>query len=236
MATIGQRSWTAVVGRRIFLLIWQAGRGPPMASTFIEHQWSSPYQRVRLQAGTPGSHIVQHDPSMAFDSDPNRDGVKPISSSKVMASPSRLNPAMHASSRFKSWPRSISSACHHHGRIHHDPPMVGPIHFRQPPDQLHQWQITEPVQDPGASIGLRLADLHGSSTAEHGPPRTFPPGSNERPNPIWADPYLHINWIMSSKQRIAMESCFNETRCRSSNLDSQTESITPAAMESQSLK
>ncbi|KAL6002286.1 hypothetical protein ACLOJK_034216, partial [Asimina triloba] len=65
-----------------------------MASTFIEDQRSSLYQHVCLQAGTPGSHIVQHDPSMASDSDPNRDGVKPISSSKAMASPSRLNPAM----------------------------------------------------------------------------------------------------------------------------------------------
>ncbi|KAL6004435.1 hypothetical protein ACLOJK_004988 [Asimina triloba] len=44
-----------------------------------------------------------------------------------------------------------------------------------------------------------------------------PPGSNERPNPIWANPYLRINWITSNKQRIAMESYFNETRCRSSN-------------------
>ncbi|KAL5994065.1 hypothetical protein ACLOJK_034936 [Asimina triloba] len=38
-----------------------------------------------------------------------------------------------------------------------------------PPDQLRQWQITEPIQDLGASIGSRLADLHGSSTTTISP-------------------------------------------------------------------
>ncbi|KAL6002285.1 hypothetical protein ACLOJK_034215 [Asimina triloba] len=151
-------------------------RSPPMASTFIEHQRSSLYQRVRLQAGTPGSHIVQHDPSMASGSDPNRDGVKPISSNKAMASPSRLNPAMIPSMMDSNLPSEISSPASDSNRGHaRSPPLVitmdesitihqwlDPAIFVSPPDQLRQWQITEPIQDPGASIGSRLADLHGS--------------------------------------------------------------------------
>ncbi|KAL6003858.1 hypothetical protein ACLOJK_004404 [Asimina triloba] len=86
-------------------------------------------------------------------------------------------------------PSEISSpvADSNHGHARSPPPVI----TMDESIMIHQWL------DPAISVD--------------------PPGSNERPNPIWADPYLHINWITSNKQRIAMESCFNETRCRSSN-------------------